>query len=125
MSPLRSILSAHLASGEQRPIRFFYGARTQADLFLLDEFAEIAAKTPDFKFIPALSHEQGADWAGERGFVHEVVGAPSERGVARRRDRCLFLRAAADDRRGDCRCLHMAGLEPEHIHFDKFTQPSR
>ena len=21
--------------------------------------------------------------------------------------------------------LNMAGLEPEHIHFDKFTQPSR
>ena len=73
MSPLRAILSSHLASGERRPIRFFYGARTEADLFLLDEFAEIAAKLDDFKFIPALSHQADDDWDGERGFVHEVV----------------------------------------------------
>jgi len=34
MSPLWSILSDHIASGERRPIRFFYGARTRADLLL-------------------------------------------------------------------------------------------
>ena len=74
MSPLWSILSDHLASGEQRPIRFFYGARTRADLFYLDALAAIAARLPDFQFIPALSHAGGEDnWSGETGFVHEVV----------------------------------------------------
>src|ERR1700748_3775424 len=43
MSPLWSILSDHVQSGEQRPIRFFYGARTHADLFMLDEIAPLAA----------------------------------------------------------------------------------
>ena len=124
MSPLRSILAAHLETGEQRPIRFFYGARTQADLFLLDEFAEIAAKIPDFKFIPALSNEEGGGWTGERGFVHEVV-------ARHLKDEQL----AGDMDAYSCGpppmidavlpVLHMAGIEPEHIHFDKFTQPSR
>ncbi|MGL4240541.1 MAG: FAD-binding oxidoreductase, partial [Beijerinckiaceae bacterium] len=73
MSPLWSILADHIESGEQRPIRFFYGARTRADLFHLDEFAAIAAKLKDFRFTPALSHALDTDgWSGETGFVHEV-----------------------------------------------------
>ncbi len=124
MSPLRSILASHMATGEQRPIRFFYGARTKADLFLLDEFADIAGKTPDFKFIPALSHEADGDWDGERGFIHEVV-------ARHLRDEQL------DGKMDAYSCgpppmidavlpvLQMAGVEPDHIYFDKFTQPSR
>src|ERR1700744_5079688 len=56
MSPLWSILTDHIESGEQRPIRFFYGARTRADLFYLDELSTIGTQLRDFKFIPALSH---------------------------------------------------------------------
>ena len=48
MSPLWSILMDHIESGEQRPVRFFYGARTRADLFRLDELAAIARRLPDF-----------------------------------------------------------------------------
>ena len=49
-------------SGEHRPVRFFYGARTRADLFYLDEFAALAPKLADFKFIPgALGRRAGDD----------------------------------------------------------------
>ena len=121
MSPLWSILSDHIASGEQRPIRFFYGARARADLFYLDAFAAIADKLPDFKFIPALSHASDEDkWGGEKGFVHEVV---------LRHLRAEKL-AGSIDAYG---CgptpmidallpvLQMNNVEPEHIYFDKFT----
>ena len=75
MSPLWAILKDHLESGEQRPIRFFYGARTRKDLFFLDEFAAVAAKLTDFEFIPVLSQATPEDaWDGETGFVHEAVG---------------------------------------------------
>ena len=74
MSPLWSILRDHIESGEQRPIRFFYGARTRKDLFFLDEFAAVAAKLADFEFIPVLSQATAEDaWTGEAGFVHEAV----------------------------------------------------
>src|ERR1700692_4376073 len=55
MSPLWSILHDHVESGEERPIRFFYGARTRRDLFYLEEFAALTAKLPDFRFMPALA----------------------------------------------------------------------
>ena len=77
MSPLWSILQDHVESGEQRPIRFFYGARTQADLFYLEEFAALTARLQDFRFIPALSHAEPEDlWTAETGFIHDVVPAP-------------------------------------------------
>lgn len=74
MSPLWSILQDHLHSGEQRPVRFFYGARTRKDLFFLQEFAAIAQQLTDFEFIPVLSQATAEDaWEGETGFVHEAL----------------------------------------------------
>ncbi|NJM92858.1 MAG: 2Fe-2S iron-sulfur cluster binding domain-containing protein, partial [Rhodospirillaceae bacterium] len=74
MSPLWSILQDHVASGEERPVRFFYGARSEADLFHLDEIGALGAKLRDFRFIPALSHVgDDATWSGERGFIHDVL----------------------------------------------------
>jgi len=121
MSPLWSMLTDHLQSGEQRPVRFFYGARTRADLFMLDEIAAIAAKLPDFKFIPALSHAAADDkWEGETGFVHEVV---------QRHLRAEALSGAIDAY--GCGpapmldamlpVLQMNNVEPDRIYFDKFT----
>lgn len=124
MSPLWSILTDHIESGEVRPIRFFYGARTKADLFLLEEFAAIAASLPDFKFIPALSDTNAGDaWGGERGFIHEVAA------------RTLLAEALSGEMDAySCGpppmidavipVLQVAGVEPSHIHFDKFTQPA-
>ena len=125
MSPLWSILNDHIESGEQRPVRFFYGARTRRDLFHLDEFAELTAKVPDFRFIPALSHAEPDDnWTGETGFIHEVLGRT--------------LRAESLDGEIDAyTCgptpmidavmpiLQMAGVAPERLYFDKFTQAVR
>ncbi|MDP5220769.1 2Fe-2S iron-sulfur cluster binding domain-containing protein [Ruegeria sp. 2205SS24-7] len=74
MSPVWSILNDHLASGEDRPVYFFYGARTRDDLFKLDEIDALCAAHPNVEFIPVLSHaEDDAEWTGERGFVHECV----------------------------------------------------
>jgi len=74
MSPLWSILQDHIESGERRPVRFYYGARTRKDLFFIDEFAAIAERLPDFEFIPVLSQATDEDaWQGETGFVHEAV----------------------------------------------------
>jgi propane monooxygenase reductase subunit len=125
MSPLWSILTDHAASGEQRPVRFFYGARTRADLFLLDELRGFEESLPDFRFIPALSHaEPSDDWQGETGFIHEVV----ERSLQAER-----LGGEADAY--SCGpppmidavlpVLRSAGVEPERIYFDKFTPATR
>ena len=125
MSPLWSILSDHIAGGEQRPIRFFYGARTRADLFYLEELRGIAARLPDFKFIPALSNATDAcQWDGETGFVHDVV---KRHLVAENQSGTIDAYACGPVPMIDAvlPILQMNGVEPHHIHFDKFTPATR
>ena len=126
MSPLWSMLHDHLKSGEQRPVRFFYGARTQRDLFYLEEFAALEKTLPDFRFIPALSHADDGDagWVGERGFVHEVLQRTLH---AERLTGEIDAYACGPAPMIDAvlPVLQRAGVEPEHIHLDKFTPALR
>jgi len=121
MSPLWSILHDHVESGEERPIRFFYGARTRRDLFYLEEFAALTAKLPNFRFIPALSHAEPDDaWTAETGFIHDVVArALRAEGFEDEIDAYTCGPPPMID--AVLPILQMAGLEPEQIHFDKFT----
>ena len=123
MSPLLSILTDLVDSGEQRPVRFFYGARTRADLFLLDDLAALGGKLNDFKFIPALSDAAGGDeWSGDTGLVHEVVRRKlTEEGLSGEMDAYSCGPPPMID--AVLPVLQMAGVEPTRIYFDKFTQP--
>jgi propane monooxygenase reductase subunit len=125
MSPLWSILRDHLGSGEQRPVRFFYGARTGRDLFYLDKFAEMAQKMRDFEFIPALSHaEPDEGWTGETGFIHEVL-ARRLRAEALAGDIDAYSCGPPPMIDAILPVLQVAGVEPERIYFDKFTPATR
>ena len=125
MSPLWSILHDHLASGEQRPVRFFYGARTTRDLFYLDHFADIASRLADFRFIPALSHATTEDgWTGETGFIHDVV-ARTLRAEALAGEMDAYSCGPPPMIDAVLPVLQMAGVEPERIYFDKFTHATR
>ncbi|MGC8477503.1 MAG: FAD-binding oxidoreductase [Acetobacteraceae bacterium] len=125
MSPLLSILQDHIESGEKRAVRFFYGARMRRDLFYLDRFAEMETELDDFRFIPALSHAgPEEDWTGESGFIHDVVqrmlGAEGLDGE-------IDAYSCGPPPMIDAvlPVLQMAGVEPERIYFDKFTQAVR
>jgi propane monooxygenase reductase subunit len=124
MSPVWAILNDHINSGEKRSVYFFYGARTRADLFYLDEIETLRRAHPEVAFIPVLSHaNDDPDWRGERGFVHERVGAMLKE---------LALDGAADV----YACgpppmidalqpvLFMSGFESERVFFDRFTTSS-
>ena len=78
MAPLRSHIM-HLFKTErtQRPVHFFYGARSLKEAFYLDDFAGIEKEFPNFKFHLALDRpDPEADAAGAAytvGFVHNVM----------------------------------------------------
>lgn len=124
MSPVWSILHDQLASAEGRKILFFYGARTQEDLFKLEEIGELTRANASLEFIPVLSHaDDDESWQGERGFVHECVDAR--------------LKQMDLDGEGDVYAcgpppmidaltpvLFMNDFETERIFFDKFTPTS-
>jgi propane monooxygenase reductase subunit len=124
MSPIWSILHDHLASGERRPVHFFYGARTQADLFYLDRLKEIMAAHGDVHFVPALSHaNDDATWSGARGFVHEVVKSTlKDLGIEGAGDVYACGPPPMIDALSPV--LFMQDFDPDRVFFDRFTPSS-
>ncbi|MDF1855941.1 NADH:ubiquinone reductase (Na(+)-transporting) subunit F [Pseudooceanicola sp.] len=80
MAPLRSMVHEQVARGTDRRITYFYGARTKADLFYVEEFEAIHAAHKSFEWIAALSDPGPGDrWQGPTGFIHTIL----ERHMAR------------------------------------------
>ena len=72
LAPIKSIILYWNSLETDRPISFFYGARTRKDLYDHNVFLEIADVKKNFHYFPALS-EKDPDWEGDRGFVHLVM----------------------------------------------------
>ena len=76
MAPLRAMIHQELGNGTTRRIRYFYGARSAADLFYVEEFEALAARHENFSWTPALSDPAPGDrWIGVTGFIHETLRA--------------------------------------------------
>lgn len=79
MAPVLALLRHLSETGDTRRIRFYYGARTPADLFYLDEIRVLGERLADFEFVVALSEStNGGDGLGVRiepGMVTDVVEA--------------------------------------------------
>lgn len=76
LSSPRSMILDLLEDGCRLPITLVYGQRSKAELYYHDEFLALAEQYPNFRYVPALSHEpEGSDWKGARGFVHDAAKA--------------------------------------------------
>jgi phenol hydroxylase P5 protein len=76
LSSPKSMIEELLAEGCTLPITLVYGQRTREELYYHDRFLELAARHPNFTYVPALSHEPAeSGWHGARGFVHEAAKA--------------------------------------------------
>jgi hypothetical protein len=91
-------------------VRFFYGARTEDDLFHLDEIATLGERLPDFRFTPVTGR-----------FVHEVVDEFLTEFAETFSAPDVYMCGpppmveAAEDMLGG------HGLEEQRIYVDKFT----
>lgn len=71
-----SMIHDLLNDKSQQPMTLLYGQRTREELYYDDAFRALAATHPHFTYVPTLSGEpEGSDWAGARGFVHDVAKA--------------------------------------------------
>jgi CDP-4-dehydro-6-deoxyglucose reductase len=75
LAPIRALLEQMAAEGYPRQTRFLFGARTQKDLYCLEEMrAHKDRANGQFEFVPVLSEEpEDSDWQGRRGLVTEFV----------------------------------------------------
>jgi NAD(P)H-flavin reductase len=71
-APIKSIIQDMMKRGIHRPARLYWGARSEADIYLPTLLATWQAHANWLKIAPVLS-EPGADWQGRRGLVHSAV----------------------------------------------------
>lgn len=76
LAPILAALEAAVAGGDRRPVRLFYGARRQEELYCLERLRALGAANPQLAFVPVLSEEDPASgWQGRRGLVADVLAA--------------------------------------------------
>jgi propane monooxygenase reductase subunit len=122
MAPILSILRHLRETGSTRPVRFYYGARTAADLFYLDVIKELGADLTGFEFIACLSESMdGADGIeAEQGNVTDVV----ERREAEL-PRCeVYLCGPPPMVDAALALLEASNVPNDQVFYDKFTSPA-
>jgi CDP-4-dehydro-6-deoxyglucose reductase, E3 len=72
ITPLRSMIRSALTSGDTSPMILVFGVRTEEDILYRDELEGLAAKFPNFRFVPTLSRA-APGWTGKTGYVQTHV----------------------------------------------------
>jgi propane monooxygenase reductase component len=118
MAPVVSLLRSMAEKRSTRPATFYYGARTQDDLFALEELERLGGELSQLRFVAALS-EAGASsgWDGETGLITDVV----DRLEADLSDVDAYLCGPPPMVDAAIALLERRGCPDSHIYFDKFT----
>lgn len=118
MAPIVSLLRARREAGCTRRSVFYYGARSTADLFHVEQLEALQEELADFRFVPALSDaDPGPAWSGEVGFITDVV-ARLEPDLD---DVDVYLCGPPPMVDAAMELLAAQGVEEDRIYFDKFT----
>jgi naphthalene 1,2-dioxygenase ferredoxin reductase component len=71
MAPIKSVVERALQKELPQHIYFYFGVRTERDLYLHDHFAALAESHKNLHFVPVLSEGDGMNH--RCGLVHEAV----------------------------------------------------
>lgn len=126
MAPLKALIEEQLIKfNSSRPIHFYFGARTQADLIYRDAFMQLAATFPNFSYIPVLSRvtsTEGNNWDGARGYVQEHLAEDLSTEFTSSLDKAEFyLCGPSAMMSSTIELLTSRGVNSSQIAFDEFT----
>ena len=129
MSAIAAIVKHAANLGVARDCYFFYGARTQKDLYCHEEMQAVGERwnpAHSFEFIPVLSEEpEDSDWSGPRGLVTAFVkNEYLDRGRLRTPGIKAYFCGPPPMIDHGVEVFAGAGLGDENICFDKFEDAS-
>jgi propane monooxygenase reductase subunit len=111
MAPILALLRHLHESESPREAAYYYGARTEADLFQLDELGTLPCG-----FVPALSEDSNG-WKGECGLITDVVDRLE--GDVTEVD--AYVCGPPPMVEATIALLEAKGVPEAHIYYDKFT----
>lgn len=116
LAPIKALLQQALKEGVTRDVVFYFGARTQQDLYCTDTILALAKQWQGrFTCIPVLSQEpDDSPWSGQRGLVTDALS----QGLTGAEHAYLcgppnLIDAAIEVLKTHC-------VQSANIHFDKF-----
>ncbi len=118
MAPIANILFSVYAQWPDRKCFLFFGCRGTRDVFYIEQFKELAAKHPNFKYVYALSDPLGEEeaWDGETGFIH----LSADKHLSSERKSQAFLCGPPPMIDAVITILEQKGLQEDDIFYDKF-----
>jgi propane monooxygenase reductase subunit len=111
MAPILCLLRSLRERGIERDAIYYYGARTEADLFHLQELSGLPCG-----FVPACSEDSNG-WTGEAGLITDVVDRLE--GDVTEVD--AYVCGPPPMVEAAIALLERRGVPEAHIYFDKFT----
>lgn len=114
-APLKAMIEDLIHAGDRRPVRLYWGVRSERDLYARALVTEFSREHPDFEFIPVLS-EPDPSWTGRQGFVHEVMLADHPDLT----DWEIYMSGPPVMVHAARRAILAAGGDEEHLHYDSF-----
>ena len=73
-APVKSLVEHSLEINDKRPLHFYWGARSETDLYLDNMAKQWSIDHAHITYTPVLSETDNLEgWTGKTGFVHETV----------------------------------------------------
>lgn len=72
LAPAKAILESLMDDPDCPPVWLYWGARSEANLYLNDEIQQWGSRLYDFQYVPVLSRP-GTGWSGRQGYVQQAV----------------------------------------------------
>ncbi|SHH40114.1 NADH:ubiquinone reductase (Na(+)-transporting) subunit F [Thermosipho atlanticus] len=121
MAPIKSIILDMLEKGlTHRHVWYFFGARTEKDLFYVDLFRDIEKKWEKFHFIPVISEPENPElWNGEIGLVTDVMVKYLERVIDKGTSKEAYLCGSPGMINACEKLLKEHGIDK--VYYDKFA----
>jgi ferredoxin-NAD(P)+ reductase (naphthalene dioxygenase ferredoxin-specific) len=116
LAPLKAIVEQALDLDWRQPIHLYFGVRRAKDLYLLQHFADLSARHPNFHFVPVVSEDQAQN-CHRKGLVTDAVGED----FADLSDHEAYVAGPPAMVEAARELLRRRGLASERIHADAFT----
>lgn len=72
-APVKAMLEALIADGNEVPVTLYWGGRTLPDLYQHSQCLDLVTRYPWFHYVPVLSADTPAHWQGRQGYVTDAV----------------------------------------------------
>ncbi len=115
IAPFRAMLRQRLPADPRHSYTLIFGVRREHGILYRAEFEELAARHPNFRFLPTLTRPEPA-WTGLTGRVQRHV----LHAVDERRDQDVYICGLWDMVRDMRDLLLERGLERRRIHYERY-----